>query len=139
MTPTPSSWAWPALKEGAKRLEGTGFGQTDERPYDERQRVPGDYDAQVSQRPIARHGLEHLGSTDRGIIMMRNLIRRSVREVQNSNHAEQPLNAAEISVPTFSSGTVLPLPPAPTFAEDRQLLRDTGRGVAEQIVRERTS
>ena len=127
------------LKEGVKRLEGTGFGQTDERPYDERQRVPGDYDAQVSQRPIARHGLEHLGSTDRGIIMMRNLIRRSVREVQSGATSEQPLNEAELRVPTFSSGTVLPLPPAPTFAEDRQLLRETGRRVAEEIVRERTS
>jgi hypothetical protein len=29
------------------------LGQTGERSYDERQRVPGDFDAQVSQRPIA--------------------------------------------------------------------------------------
>jgi hypothetical protein len=48
------------------------------------------------------------------------------------------LDASEISVPTFSSGTVLPLEPAPTFAEDRQLLRETGRRVAEAIVKERT-
>jgi hypothetical protein len=126
------------LKEGDPRPVGTGFGQTDDRPYDERQRVPGDYDAQVSQRPIARHGLEHLGSTDRGIIMMRNLIRRSIRGAQDGVASGQPLDASEISVPTFSSGTVLPLEPAPTFAEDRQLLRETGRRVAEAIVKERT-
>ncbi|MEE8303535.1 MAG: aromatic ring-hydroxylating dioxygenase subunit alpha, partial [Candidatus Tectomicrobia bacterium] len=33
--------------------------------YEDRQRQPGDYDAQVGQRPIAIHGLEHLGATDR--------------------------------------------------------------------------
>ena len=35
--------------------------------YEESQRRPGDFEAQVSQRPIAVHGLEHLGTTDRGI------------------------------------------------------------------------
>ena len=71
--------------------------------------------------------------------MMRNLIRRSIREVQGGSGPEQPRNVPEVRVPTFSSGTVLSLEPAPTFAEDRQLLRETGRRVAEEIVRERTS
>jgi hypothetical protein len=70
--------------------------------------------------------------------MMRNLIRRSIRGAQDGVASGQPLDASEISVPTFSSGTVLPLEPAPTFAEDRQLLRETGRRVAEAIVKERT-
>ena len=34
--------------------------------YEARQRRPGDYEAQVGQRPIAIHALEHLGATDRG-------------------------------------------------------------------------
>jgi len=34
--------------------------------YEAGQRQPGDYEAQVSQRPIAIHGLEHIGATDRG-------------------------------------------------------------------------
>ena len=127
------------LKEGEVPPAGIEFGQTDDRPYEERQRVPGDYDAQVTQRPIARHGLEHLGSTDRGIIMLRNLIRRSIREVQSGAAEKQPADAPEVRVPTFSSSTILPLAPAPTHAEDRQLLRDTGRRVAEEIVRERTA
>src|SRR5262247_4300142 len=37
------------------------------------QRRPGDYEAQVGQRPVAIHGLEHLGATDRGVIMFRQL------------------------------------------------------------------
>ena len=40
--------------------------------YEAGQRQPGDYEAQVSQRPIAIHGLEHIGATDRGVMMFRN-------------------------------------------------------------------
>ncbi len=47
--------------------------------YEEGQLHPGDYEAQVSQRPIAIHGLEHLSETDRGISMFRRQIRRGIR------------------------------------------------------------
>ena len=46
------------------------------------QRRPGDYEAQVSQRPMAIHGFEHLGATDRGVSLFRNQIRRGVRAVK---------------------------------------------------------
>ena len=49
--------------------------------YEEGQLHPGDYEAQVSQRPIAIHGLEHLSETDRGVSMFRNQIRRGIRAV----------------------------------------------------------
>ncbi len=66
--------------EGKDVRSGPGFGQDASRPYEERQRIPGDYDAQVSiHNGVARHGLEHLATTDRGIIMMRNLLRRGIR------------------------------------------------------------
>ena len=57
-------------------------GQLAEESYEESQRHPGDYEAQVSQRPIAIHGLEHLGATDRGVRMFRNQIRRGIRAVK---------------------------------------------------------
>ncbi len=50
--------------------------------YEESQRRPQDFEAQVSQRPIAVHGMEHLGTTDRGITMFRNQIRRDIRAVK---------------------------------------------------------
>ena len=57
------------------------IGQTaDERPYEERQRAPGDYEVQVSQREIAVHALENLASSDRGVAMLRRLIRTGIRE-----------------------------------------------------------
>ncbi len=68
--------------EGKDPGRGTVFGQDGHRSYEERQRVPGDWDAQVSiHNGMARHGLEHLASTDRGIIMMRNMLRRGIRAV----------------------------------------------------------
>ena len=48
-------------------------GQTGDPAYEERQRAPGDWDAWVSQGPVTLHSHEHLGSTDRGVIMYRKL------------------------------------------------------------------
>ena len=45
---------------------------------EDQQRQPSDYEAQVSQRPIAIHGLEHLGATDRGITMFRKLVKNGI-------------------------------------------------------------
>ena len=38
---------------------------------DEHQRMPGDYEAQVSQGAIALHSEEHLATSDRGVVMRR--------------------------------------------------------------------
>src|SRR5256886_15885102 len=70
--------------EGKEMRRGAGFGQDASRPYEERQRVPGDYDAQVSiHGGVSRHGLEHLAATDRGVTMLRNMIRRGIRATRN--------------------------------------------------------
>ena len=45
----------------------------DERPYEDRQRQPGDYEAHVSQRSIAIHDLEHRASSDAGVARLRRL------------------------------------------------------------------
>jgi hypothetical protein len=39
-------------------------------------------EAQVSQRPIAIHALEHLASSDRGVIMFRQLLRKAVQAIE---------------------------------------------------------
>ena len=44
----------------------------------EHQRFPGDYEAQVGQGPIAFHSEEHLVSSDRGVSMVRRLLRRQL-------------------------------------------------------------
>ena len=106
------------------------FGQTDDRPYDERQRIPGDYDAQVGQGPIAVHAYEHLTSSDRGVIMFRNLVRQGIRDVRDGRDPKGVTRKPDMVLPTLGQDTVLRIPPAATPEEDRQLLRAVGRRVA---------
>ena len=58
------------------------------RSYEDRQRYPADYDAQVGQRLIARHALEHLATTDRGVIQMRKMMREGIRSVARGGGPE---------------------------------------------------
>ena len=118
---------------------GNGFGQDGNRSYEERQRVPGDYDAQISIHDgMARHGLEHLAATDRGVIMMRNLIRQGIRAVQDGTSSgrggrNSPTNGK--AIPTFSHDRVVPgIPPAATTEEDKRLLREIARKVVSAAV-----
>jgi nitrite reductase/ring-hydroxylating ferredoxin subunit len=48
---------------------------------EEHQCFPGDYEAMVGQGPIAVHSREHLATTDKGIAMLRRLLKRQVRVV----------------------------------------------------------
>jgi len=126
--------------EGREMRRDGGFGQDGNRSYEERQRVPGDYDAQISiHGGIARHGLEHLAATDRGVIMMRNLIRQGIRGVQNSaGHGHNSRNDAPNgkTIATFSHDRVVPgIPPAATPEEDSRLLREIARKVVTDAVR----
>jgi phenylpropionate dioxygenase-like ring-hydroxylating dioxygenase large terminal subunit len=47
----------------------------------EHRALPGDYEAQVGQGPITLHSEEHLASSDRGVAMLRRLLRRQMRAV----------------------------------------------------------
>lgn len=49
---------------------------------EEHQRYPDDFEAQVGQGSITLHSEEHLATTDRGIVMMRRLLREQIRAVQ---------------------------------------------------------
>jgi hypothetical protein len=101
-------------------------GQDESASYADRQRRPGDYDAQVSQRPVAVHALETLAGSDRGVAMLRRLLRRAVRG------AEMPAQCtAPQPIATFCQDTVTRLPPAP---EDRALLRAHGAAVARAVL-----
>jgi phenylpropionate dioxygenase-like ring-hydroxylating dioxygenase large terminal subunit len=122
---------------GKNPHRGLVFGQDGNRPYEERQRVPGDWDAQVSIHDgMARHGLEHLASTDRGIIMMRNMIRRGIRAVAAGEDLDYPILKNGAALPTYSHDRVIPgIAPAATPQADRQLLREVARTVVAESVR----
>jgi phenylpropionate dioxygenase-like ring-hydroxylating dioxygenase large terminal subunit len=103
--------------------------------YEAGQRQPGDYEAQVSQRPIEIHALEHLGATDRGVTMFRQHIRRGVRAVQAGHDPKGLCRDAGVVIPTYCNDTIVPAPPAATPEADRQLLRETGRRLAEAYLK----
>jgi phenylpropionate dioxygenase-like ring-hydroxylating dioxygenase large terminal subunit len=123
--------------EGAEMRRGAGFGQDASRSYEERQRIPGDYDAQVSiHGGISRHRLEHLASTDRGVTMLRNMIRRGIRAVQNG---EEPGHNGALNgkvIATYSHDRVVSgIAPAATPEDDKRLLREVARNVVAEMIR----
>jgi len=105
--------------------------------YEESQRRPGDFEAQVSQRPVAVHGLEHLGTTDRGITMFRNQIRRGIRAVKAGQDPQGIFHDGDVVIPTYCNDTVVRVPPARTPALDKQLMHATGRQLAESYLKQR--
>jgi nitrite reductase/ring-hydroxylating ferredoxin subunit len=86
------------------------IGQTADRPYEERQLQPGDYDALVSQGTIADRNNEHLGTTDRGIVMFRRMLRRAIDAVQNNETPELPRLYDDSHVRTYNYELVFRLP-----------------------------
>src|SRR5262249_43968934 len=120
-------------KEEECGLETVDFyGQTGAQPYADRQRLPGDYDAQVSQRPIANHALEHLTYCDKGVVMLRRLLRREMQKLAS----DQPLHVSPLRsaghTPTYCHDTVLAIP-ALAGDTDRELLAAVGRRVTEIV------
>jgi phenylpropionate dioxygenase-like ring-hydroxylating dioxygenase large terminal subunit len=123
--------------EGRERRRGNGFGQDGRRSYEERQRTPGDYDAQVSiHNGTSRHGLEHLATTDRGIIMMRNMIRRSIRAAKKGEAFDHPTLHNGAAVPTYSHDRVVAgVAPANTPEADSRAVREAARNVVKEALR----
>ena len=111
-------------------------GQLAAETYEAGQRHPADYEAQVSQRPIAIHGLEHLGATDRGVSIFRNQIRRGIRAVRQGDEPRGLCHEAGAVIPTYCNDTIVRVPPAETAGADRQLMRETGRRLAEAYLKD---
>jgi len=113
------------------------IGQTeDERPYAERQRVPGDFEAIVSQRPIAVHALENLNAGDRGVALLRQVLRENVRAFAAGDRPAT-LDGSRTVVPTYTQDTVWTVPPRPG-RNDRALLREAGRRLAAVVLESAT-
>lgn len=104
-------------------------GQDDSAPYEARQRRPGDYDAQVSQRRIAVHALENLVRSDRGVVMLRWLIRRGIRALPQG---ARPAATQRSRLATYAQDTVSLI--ADRGEEDAALRRAHGAAVAAAVL-----
>jgi phenylpropionate dioxygenase-like ring-hydroxylating dioxygenase large terminal subunit len=109
-------------------------GQVAMETYEEGQRHPGDYEAQVSQRPIAVHGMEHLSATDRGISMLRNQLRRGIRAVKAGDDPDGVFRGNSAIIPTYCNNTVMPMTPGKTEAADKKAMREAARRLAEGYI-----
>ena len=110
------------------------IGQTaDERPYEERQKQPGDYEAQVSQRPIAIHDLENHGSSDAGVIRIRHLLRKQVSALERGEYFPYP-ESGETGIPTYIQDSVTPWKFENIDIDESTILRQCGDQVSEAVI-----
>jgi hypothetical protein len=105
------------------------YGQTDERPYEQRQRSPGDYEVWVSQGPITVHAREHLGATDAGVALYRRRLRRAIRRMAEGGTPQQPTANVTAPIPTYGGDTVLRAPLRSN--DDRKWMSDLSKRVAD--------
>jgi nitrite reductase/ring-hydroxylating ferredoxin subunit len=82
-----------ALAKVRSRFNGKAWADLSEQ---EHQDLPGDWEAQVGQGPITFHSEEHLGASDRGVIMLRKLLRTEIRRVaEGGNPAGTAISPGE--------------------------------------------
>lgn len=89
-----------------------GITQNDKNPWelteDEHRRFPGDNEVMTSQGPIALHSEETLATTDRGVVMLRKLLRTMIddveagRDPQGVSLAEQPPRRTQAGLHTLA-------------------------------------
>ena len=109
------------------------YGQSVHRPELQRQTNPGDWDAWVSQGSINSHQREHLGGTDHGVRLLRNALRKGIRNLQQGIEPGRPEMAGGASVPTFAGDTILRVPRG--AGDDRALILETSRRIAEAYLK----
>jgi hypothetical protein len=109
------------------------IGQTPDRPYEERQREPGDFDAVVSQGAIQNRRNEHLGTSDRGVVLFRRLLARGIDAVRDGQAPSLPRLYPENPVPTYCHELVFRLP-SQSNIEGIAALGAFGRRAATMVV-----
>ena len=117
-------------KVGLNRIDF--LGQTGvERSYEEGQRLPGDYEAQIGQGPITVHALETLGKTDTGVAMYRRMLRRGIRAVAAGEALPRPEKNEDGYVASMAGDVIVVKPTS--NEDDDALQRDMGHKVGEIV------
>lgn len=113
---------------GKEKMDAVG--QLDDRDRESQQREPGDYEAITSQGPVAIHERETWVDTDRGIGMMRKLVRDGIRAVRDGKpFTSLPVKVPDV-VPTFTQDSVIRRPPLDGIDDDK-VIKEYGRQYAQ--------
>jgi len=117
----PESYNTP---EGPELIEQ---GELMDRPYEERQRFPGDAEAVEGMGRIADQKLEHLVPSDKGIIQYRKKLRKLCRDLEAGKEPAQVTDFWQNPIPTYGGDSVLRMPARGD--DDSALLSEIGERV----------
>jgi hypothetical protein len=119
-----------------KRIAGqfNNFGQSPNRPYEERQRVPGDYDAMTSQGAITPHSKEHLGIGDTGVALFRRLLRRGIEAAERGDQPPFLYDFSGKPTPTYGNDRIVPLSAVNGDPDDKHVLRQYARHIVKDYL-----
>ena len=107
-------------------------GQTGiERSREEGLRMPGDYEAQVSQGPITVHAGERLATTDKGVALYRRMLRQAIRNLAAGDEPPQLRAGPDGRVPTMAGDVIVRVPVS--NGDDAELQRTVGREVGRIV------
>jgi nitrite reductase/ring-hydroxylating ferredoxin subunit len=108
-------------------------GQTEgERSYEEGQREPSDFEAQVGQGPITVHKLEHLGWSDTGVAMLRVMLKRGIRDLKKGIEPPAPVKNADGLIPTMSGDVIIKV--GKSNVDDHKAQEALGKKVGKIVV-----
>jgi phenylpropionate dioxygenase-like ring-hydroxylating dioxygenase large terminal subunit len=105
------------------------YGQSRHRSREEMLNNPGDWEAWTSQGPINVHKREYLGSTDKGVTMLRNRIRKHIRTIAKGKSIEGLNGTKDKPLHTYGGDTVLRIPKS--SEDEKQFLSDMQKKVAD--------
>ena len=100
----PTEWNTP------DNIEILEQGEIFDRPAEERQRRPGDYEAMVGQGPIVVHARENPGTSDKGVSLFRRRIREDIRALASGRSPVKAASFGPAPIPTWSGDNVLHIP-----------------------------
>ncbi len=92
---------------------------------EELRRIPGDFEAQGSQGAVTQHSEENLVSSDRGVVMLRSMLRQMVDDVEagkdplNVSFDPNEIRSTESGVYSLYDEEAAPRAVAPSLAPDR--------------------
>ena len=100
----PIAWNTPASIETLEQ------GDVFDRPPEELQRNPGDYEAMVGQGKIVVHAKENKATSDKGVSMLRRRILTDIRALRRGERPAQPADFGPSPISTWSGDNVLRIP-----------------------------
>jgi hypothetical protein len=118
------------------RIRQVVHGQLCDRPYEERQRNPGDFDVLVSQGPNVSRDNDNLTPADVGIALYRKQLREGIRAVQTGK-VPKGLVRSDAVIPTYAHALVRPAPALGSDEEERERKAAVELDVTEQVLAHR--